>query len=272
MFNKIKSLFSNRFKDLIKNLIKSIKNNPYGLPKKLRFLYTCKRFEDVKIQLYGKDFYLPDSASFIYMYKDILFEERYRFKSGIAKPIIIDAGANIGVSLVYFKNLFPNAEITAFEPDPNIYSYLKRNVEGLDSIDLINKGLFDEVTKIGFSTDQADGGSIYQNNSNKIEIETCLLSDYLDEKVNFLKIDIEGAETKVLHECKNKLKNVENLFIEYHSFESSHQTLHEILQIVSDAGFRYYISDTPLTSVNPFMNIEKGNEMDMQINISCVKE
>ena len=271
MLSHVKSLFPVRLKDMVKNILRSLNNNPCGLPRDLKFLYNKNRFEKVKIKLCGKDFYLPDSTSFIHMYKDIFFRDIYRFESKCTRPLIIDVGANIGLSLVYFKNIFPESRILAFEPDPEIFEYLQKNIMSLDNIELINKGVYDEAMEIDFVSDHADGGSIFQNSKDKIKIETCLLSDFLTEKVDFLKIDIEGAETKVLRECKDKLINVDNLFIEYHSFELSNQTLHEILEIITSAGFRYYISDVPLTSINPFMNVSKVNNMDMQINISCIR-
>lgn len=258
-------------KTFIKKILFVLNNNPCGLPNNLRFLYKKSRFEELKIIILRKDFYLADSASFIHMYKDIFYEERYKFVSKSRAPFIIDAGANIGVSVTYFKSLYPEAKILAFEPDPEIFHYLQKNTYGLSNVQLINKGIYDEVTEIDFVMDHSDGGSIFQSSDNKIKIETCLLSTFLNEKVDFLKIDIEGAETKVLNECKHKLHNVENLFIEYHSFESSKQTLHEILEIISSAGFRYYISDTPLTSINPYVDVKKSNGMDLQINISCIR-
>jgi predicted O-methyltransferase YrrM len=53
----------------------------------------------------------------------------YRFNSLITKPLILDCGANVGVSVLYFKRLYPDAEIIAFEPDEDVFAILKQNYE-----------------------------------------------------------------------------------------------------------------------------------------------
>ena len=48
------------------------------------------------------------------------------------RPLIIDAGANIGASAVYFALTFPEAVIVAIEPEESNFALLRRNVEGLN--------------------------------------------------------------------------------------------------------------------------------------------
>jgi FkbM family methyltransferase len=43
-------------------------------------------------------------------------------------PVIIDCGGNIGLSVLYFKYLFPNSVITVFEPSPPVFEILKENI------------------------------------------------------------------------------------------------------------------------------------------------
>lgn len=54
-------------------------------------------------------------------------------------------------------------------------------------------------------------------------------------------MDIEGAETEVLKDCENSLKNVNNIFIEYHSFIDKEQNLDLVLSILAKNGFRYFV-------------------------------
>ncbi len=85
--------------------------------------------------------------------------------------------------------------------------------------------------------------------------------------MDLLKIDIEGAETVVLEECKNLLQNVERIFVEYHSYVDKDQTLHYLLQILSDIGFRYNVQSTGVFSPNPFLQINTYYDIDLQLNI-----
>ena len=78
------------------------------------------------------------------------------------------------------------------------------------------------------------------------------LKDYLDEPIDFLKLDIEGAETSVLLDCGDKLSNVDHLFVEYHGSPGERQDLGVILEVIQAAGFRYHIKDAYLIE-HPFL-------------------
>jgi hypothetical protein len=82
-----------------------------------------------------------------------------------------------------------------------------------------------------------------------------------------LKIDIEGSELDVLSESREKLTNVQNIFIEYHSLHTKDQVLQQILDILTDAGFRYYIESTGISSKHPLERIETHLGYDNQLNI-----
>lgn len=60
------------------------------------------------------------------MFNKIFKRQIYNFQIDNPAPYIIDAGANIGLGVIYFKKLFPDAEIIAFEPDPNIFAVMKK--------------------------------------------------------------------------------------------------------------------------------------------------
>jgi hypothetical protein len=89
--------------------------------------------------------------------------------------------------------------------------------------------------------------------------------------VDFLKIDIEGAETKVLEDCADLLFNVDKLFVEYHSFIGMEQPLPEIFGILKNAGFRLHISAPGLTSNSPFIELRTYSNMDNQLNIYGIR-
>lgn len=234
-------------------------------------LLKYPRFKEILVEFLNKTIKVPDVASLLFLNHELFGLEIYKFTSKDKKPIIIDCGANIGLSVIYFKTLYPNAKVIAFEPDKKIFDYLEFNINSfeLKDVTLINKGLWKEETTLKFFSEGADGGRIAQNNDkNIIEIETLKLSDYIKkQKVDFLKIDIEGAETEVLIECEEYLDNVEKIFIEYHSFVDKSQTLSTILAILEKNGFRYYIEHIGVKSKHPFMNINDYLGFDNQLNI-----
>ena len=83
-------------------------------------------------------------------------------------------------------------------------------------------------------------------------------------------MDIEGAETDVLL-SSNKLDQVNQMFIEYHSFYDSDQKLSQLLEILSQNHFRYYIQKIFCPS-KPFQKIDCINGMDLQLNIFAIRK
>lgn len=233
------------------------------------------RFEEKKIEVSGYKLVVPDLLSFIWQYKEIFVDENYKFNSSTEKPIIYDCGANIGISILYFKWLFPKSRIKAFEPDPNIFNRLEQNIKTnrITEIELISAAVWINNNGIEFGIEGADGSSIYHDGK-KVKVNSVRLKELLEkeEKIDLLKIDIEGAETEVLIDCDNSFQNVENLFIEYHSFTKENQRLAEILFILTKNGFRYFIKQEA-DRITPFINrvVRSNPKMDMQLNIFAYK-
>lgn len=235
-------------------------------------LKKTPRFTHQAVTIFDHKIVMPDVASFFSVLPEIFDRKIYSFKAETDSPLIIDCGANIGLSVIFFKRLYPEAKIIAFEPDGNIFKYLKTNTESfeLDNVTLVNKGLWHEKTTLSFYSEGADGGRIAGSAAlgNKITIETVKLGEYLKGKeIDFLKIDIEGAECEVLSESAAYLGNVKNIFIEYHSFYDKPQTLSEILNVLKEAGFRYYVEHVGIKSLNPFDHLNTTVGFDNQLNI-----
>lgn len=240
----------------------------------LKKLQKIPRFMELQTGILGNSIKVPDSASFVFIFKEIFFEHIYKFRTNCSNPRIIDCGANIGLSVLYFKKMFPGSIITAFEPDEKLFDTLKSNVEAFqfDNVCLINKGLWKEDGRLSFISEGADGGKInFNSEPSTHSIAVTRLSNYLNQKIDFLKIDIEGAEFDVLEECKDKLENVQRIFLEYHSFIGQEQKLDKILAVLKESGFRIYISSPGLHSKNPFEEINTYNGMDLQLNIFGIR-
>ena len=75
-----------------------------------------------------------------------LFDKKWLLQSNI--NTIIDIGANIGEFTLIFSELFPGAEIYAFEPLPACYNQLKANTKGIPTISTFNILVVRKVCKI----------------------------------------------------------------------------------------------------------------------------
>ena len=240
-----------------------------------RKLRKVPRYTSSFIELLGKKVELVDAASYLFMHKEIFEQQIYKFKTKKRKPLIIDCGANIGLSVLYFKQLYPESRIIAFEPDIKVFRVLEKNINEFElyDVNLINRAIWSSETTLEFMSEGADGGRVTQIEleREKYKVPTVRLRDHLSQPVDFLKLDIEGAETEVIKDCQDLLFNVENCFVEYHSFINEPQTLHMIINILSEAGYRLHIHP-PTTSPQPFYHRRVHFGMDMQLNIFAFRE
>jgi hypothetical protein len=101
-------------------------------------------------------------------------------------------------------------------------------------------------------------------------VEVVRLRDLLHEEIDFLKIDIEGAEYEVLKDCRDKISNAKNVFIEFHGEADQPQQLHEMLLWMTEAGFRYNIKDAWNNQPHPFLK-RKNKGRDLQLNLFFFK-
>lgn len=251
-------------------------NEAYRFAREMR---EAPRYARGHSDVLGHRIEFSDALSFLSMKEEIFDHEIYRFRSTSQAPFIIDGGANIGLSALYFKKLYPDCRIVAFEPDDAICTVLKTNLETWQArdVEVVKKALWSSQTTLEFQSEGADAGRIVegenlrQDNSpdaaDRISrIETVRLRDYLDRPVDFLKLDIEGAETEVVLDCADALSNVANGFIEYHSFAGQEQTLTDLLRVLRETGLRVHIH-APTPTAQPLFERATYHGMDMQLNI-----
>ncbi|WP_162426447.1 FkbM family methyltransferase [Pontibacter pudoricolor] len=276
--NRIRKLIPDYLKKAAKQVLRLDSTSHINIknPEQIEIerIKSIPRYIPESTNLIKGNFRFVDSASFIFMYDEIFKKQIYDFRTTQERPYIIDCGANVGLSIVYFKDQYPNAEIVAFEPDPKVFGVLESNVGKLSDVKLVNRALWNTETTMSFFAEGADGGSFnsVSDNVERIEVLTDRLRSYLDKKVDFLKIDIEGAELTVLEDSEDKLHLVQNMFIEYHSFVEKEQELAKVLGILERNQFRYHINSPGLTSGRPFVKRNTYNGMDMQLNIYGFKQ
>src|SRR3990172_6492726 len=80
-------------------------------------------------KLFGLTVSFFDYSTFLFLYREIFLKNEYFFNARVRRPLIIDAGANIGMATLYFKLLHPDATVYCFEPDTNAFHVLEKNVK-----------------------------------------------------------------------------------------------------------------------------------------------
>jgi len=204
-------------------------------------------------------------ATLFYLFKEIFLNREYYFESAKPDLKIIDCGANIGMSVLYFKSIYPDCSIIAFEPNPFVFSLLKKNIEqnNLKGITLYNIGLSDENKVEEFFLSENKGsltGSLNKDRGgeNTIKIKTEKLSDYLKtDMFDLVKMDVEGSETIVLNELKNSkvIRNSRRYIIEYHhKMNNSKSNLSEFILPFENNDFEYNVR-TSFSEIGDFQDI-----------------
>lgn len=232
-------------------------------------LAALPRYVETTTNLPGFAWRIPDGPSFLASWEEIFDRGIYDFNAGSGPVRILDCGANVGVSCLYFHQRFPRAKIIAFEPDPKIFSYLQGNMAsaGCRNIELVAKAVWSANTTLRFHSEGADAGRVEPGMENQgIEIPAVRLRDFLNEPVDLLKLDIEGAETEVMLDLAPCLGGVRNIFVEYHSFAGRPQTLGRLVQILADGGFRLHLHPVHVAP-QPFLEVPSHLGMDLQLNV-----
>ncbi len=167
-----------------------------------------------------------------------IFKENNHFLipefSGRDANLVIDLGANEGYYTLKLKQNNPKCKIIAVEPNPLAFEILEKNVKSnkLSDVTLVNKAVCGKNGKITFEIVEnvsAIGGRDLETMNRpwlkkemirKIKIDCITLNklfqDYKIEKVDILKLDVEGMELEILKSGRNLLDKIHKIVVEWH--------------------------------------------------------
>lgn len=239
----------------LERLYDAFKDHPRGKPARIRYMdWTLET---------------PDALSCLYQLKEIVVQGVYDFPCSRRDPVIIDCGANIGVSALHLAARHPEAKLLLFEADPRIAGYLERNLaaNGLAHVPVVRKAVWVHGDGVDFVPEGAEGGSVLGVGQG-LRVESVRLRGVLERlgRVDFLKMDIEGAEAEVLADCAGQLGKVGFAFVECHCWRHLPQNLHTVLALLAEGGFRYYLENIWPGS-EPYVSGGGGRTMDVQVNV-----
>ena len=156
--------------------------------------------------------------------EEVILKEDYNLNINFNPSTIIDGGANIGLTSVFFANRYPKAEIVAVEPEEGNFEMLRRNTEKYESVRLIRAGIWGHSAILSV-VDEGKGNNSFTvteilspkpGSINAISIYD-IMQQRNWETIDILKLDIEGAEKNVFEKNFEKwLPKVKILIIEFH--------------------------------------------------------
>jgi FkbM family methyltransferase len=190
-------------------------------------LFRKQRLEKFTLSGTSNPIWLRMGTSDWPTYKQIFVASEYDIPLNREVKFIIDAGANIGLSAIFFARKYKQATILAIEPEPSNFELLKRNTAPYPNIIPINSALWSHDTSLdlidpgtGFWGFQA--ASPESTNKGKrlgrisgITVKS-LMELHKTDQVDILKIDIEGGEIEIFENAEQWIKNVSVIIAELH--------------------------------------------------------
>jgi FkbM family methyltransferase len=186
-----------------------------------------------------------------YLFKELFVDLDYYFETGQSSPFIIDCGSNIGMSILFFKSLYPGSSVVGIEPSPDSFALLRRNIEAnkLNNVIIHQSAVGAVAGEVSFFRGVQPGSLMASTNAHRAsgaeeKVAQMRLSSLIDREVDFLKLDVEGAEDGVMADlfASGRLRNIAQMVVEYHhNVNGKEGRFSSFLAQLEEAGFGYQL-------------------------------
>lgn len=232
------------------------------------------RYTPAQVSFEGKVIRLCDGPSFLSAWDEIFVNRIYEVPATSGRvPYLVDAGANVGLAALYWKWRHGRIRYLGFEPDPAVAACCRENLRawGIDG-EVIEAAVGGREGTAEFQADGADGGRLQPPGAAKgrsFTVPVKPLSQSLQEDVDLLKIDIEGAEGEVIEEIAPSLARVRALFVEWHS-APGRPGLGAAISRLEAAGFDCFVQ-VATGPARPFLAEKPAETFTQQLNVFAVR-
>jgi FkbM family methyltransferase len=210
--------------------------------------------------------YLNQSHA-VFLFHEIFVNGTYWFASSRPEPHIVDCGSNIGMAVLFFKALYPRASITAFEPENATFQQLRLNVERnmLSEVTLINAAVGEKTGRLVLYGGGDDGSLTTSidpswGGREAREVRSVALSSVLEKPVDFLKLDVEGAEYGVVRDLigSGKVARIKEAVIEHHPVGNEPDGLARMVGSLQAAGMITEAIGGPATAASSLIRVRRS--------------
>ncbi len=201
-----------------------------------------------ELRMLGRTVRYPNRAYALFLLHEIFVNAEYAFQRRNPRPRIVDCGANIGMSVLFFTAYAPGASIVAIEADPTTFVALRRTVDqnNLADIELINAAVAATDGAVALYSAAGDSGSITASvvpewgGGASQTVSARRLSSIVTAPVDFLKLDVEGAEYDVVDELASagRLELIAEAVIECHDTAERRDARAALIERLRQSGMR----------------------------------
>ena len=208
------------------------------------------KIEFTSEKIFSMRFHFFNYLTFLYLFEEIFMQQTYYFEATQENPKILDVGSNVGLSVLYFKFLYPQSQIQGFEPDPDAFELLQKNIQSnrLTQVIVRQAAIADYDGQLSFYRGNKKGdlqaGMQSSEKSVQFSVPCFHLGRFIEGNVDFLKMDIEGAEGLVFNDLvqQKKLGQIQQLALECHHNHLDRVALAKILPQLESHHFRFQLS------------------------------
>lgn len=180
----------------------------------------------LKLKGLSHNIYLRNRTYDVNIFYQIFIDEELEMKYNGRINNILDLGANIGLSTLFFLRKYPEVSIISVEPDINNFKVLERNTCNYGSVKRLNLGIYGKNCTL-YLVDVGEGEASYRvlessngyriiNKINCINISTLKLQHGI-KQLDIIKMDIEGSEASCLLDFTHDwLNDTKYLLVEIH--------------------------------------------------------
>lgn len=153
--------------------------------------------------------------------------------------LIVDAGANIGCTALFFANAYPSTKIVAVEPDSANAALARKNCAFHPNVNIVQGAVWNEPKMLEIENPTGESWAFRMRERSLEETSEGIRGYTIDElsegeNIDILKVDIEGGETRLFSKQTSWLSRVRMMLIEVHGRECRDTVEQASLQ----AGFR----------------------------------
>lgn len=192
---------------------------------------------------------------------------------------VLDIGAHIGYyTLLFAKLVGERGKVYAFEPEPSNFKLLQKNVEAnsYENVVLEPKAVSSQKGKLPLYVDNIGSGGHsledFSEGRSSLEVEVLRLDEYPLTRVDFIKMDIEGHESKALDGMSNLLRTNPQVKILTEvlpsAIEQSGSCVESYLRQLRNLGFQLSCIDERKKKLEPLRGSWKFHR-DRAVNVLC---